>query len=376
MVMEHAETNIWHEVYIQGKQNYMHVENTSWAFEFNTESPRIEVWVKVPDGLDMYEVRLYHMGNPELEIGDQLEGVPLAWEPGLYGVVGPLGFGGYNLESKGFAGVASASCEFYGQDMLINYSSPFDGDNLYHLVFIGEEGNEVVNFLVKTEFGLASIEPLSIPERGYPGNDTMLAFVSLLTDLENATLVYSVNGWQDIEALSMQIVDNRTAIVLIPGQSAGLTVEYEVHASDILANILTWNGSYPVKHISQLNISIASESITLGENLTVTGQINPAFSSLAVEITYTSANGTFQQVVMTLSNGTFVASFQPDILGGWRVQAVFYGDDQIYETSSTTIHFSVAHPSFLQQYSMYIFLAGAGIGVAGVVLLYLRKRRE
>ncbi len=48
--------------------------------------------------------------------------------------------GGYNLESKEYRGVAYASCEFYGQDMFLNFTSPFPGKNLYHLVFIGEVG--------------------------------------------------------------------------------------------------------------------------------------------------------------------------------------------------------------------------------------------
>ncbi|MCK4933163.1 hypothetical protein KAS06_00695 [Candidatus Bathyarchaeota archaeon] len=376
MVVENVECNLWHEVHIQGKQNYMHVENTSWAFEFATNSSRFEVRVRVPEGLDMYEVRLYLMASPELGVGDQLKGVPLAWEPGLFGGVDQQGFGGYNLESKGFSGVASVSCEFYGQDMLINYSSPFEGNNLYHLVFLGEEGNEVIRFLVKTEFGKAFIEPLSTPLRVYPDNEASLTFISPLTDLEYSTLIYSINNWQDTVTLAMQIVDNRTAIAVVPGQQAGATVEYEVQANDILENTLMYNGSYVVKFESQINITLGTNTIASEENLTLTGIITPAVQNLTITLVYISPNGTFQQLVTTSTNGTFTGSFKVEALGTWSVQAVFSGNDLIYENSSSHVQFVVGPPSFLKLYSMYIYIAGAGIGIVGVLVFFIKKRRE
>jgi len=80
MIIENRECNVWNEVFIQGKENDKHVENTSWAFEFVTLNSLVEVWVKVPDTLDMYEVRLYLMANPEAGIGEMVNNVPLAWE--------------------------------------------------------------------------------------------------------------------------------------------------------------------------------------------------------------------------------------------------------------------------------------------------------
>jgi hypothetical protein len=72
MTIENVETNKWHEVFIKGKENNMFVLNTGWSFEFSTESQRIEVWVKVPETLDMYEARLYLMANPEAGMGAML----------------------------------------------------------------------------------------------------------------------------------------------------------------------------------------------------------------------------------------------------------------------------------------------------------------
>ncbi|MCW3976577.1 MAG: hypothetical protein NWE77_01445, partial [Candidatus Bathyarchaeota archaeon] len=83
MNIEDVKCNEWHEVVIEGKENDTPLFKTSWAFEFVTESPHVEVWVKVPETLDMYEARLFLMSNPEGGTGEILNGVPLAWEQGL-----------------------------------------------------------------------------------------------------------------------------------------------------------------------------------------------------------------------------------------------------------------------------------------------------
>ena len=53
----------------------------------------------------------------------------------------------------------------------------------------------------------------------------------------------------------MKILQNITCTGVIPGQPAGTVVEYRVNADDILENVLTANGSYPVKYASTLNLT-------------------------------------------------------------------------------------------------------------------------
>ncbi len=99
MIIENIQTNTWHQQYIEGKDNNnLSRFYTSWAYDFVTESQRVEVQVKVPDTLDMYEARLYLMADPTVANETILNGVPLAWEPGLYGNRTGI-LGGYNLDS-------------------------------------------------------------------------------------------------------------------------------------------------------------------------------------------------------------------------------------------------------------------------------------
>ncbi len=376
MIIENIQTNRWQEAYIKGKENDLPVFNTSWAFEFVAESQRIEVHVAVPDTLDMYEARLYLMANPQAGKGEMLNEVPLAWEPGLYGETQNI-YGGYNLESKEYRGVAYASCENYGQDMLINYTSPAKGKSLYHLALIGEKGEGKIDFLVKTEFGQAGLSLINPPLRIYPENETTLTFLSKTTDLISAALNYSVDRWQSSTSSELQLIDNRTCTATLPGQPAGTTVSYEARAQDVLENTLVYGGNYSVKYASQLNHTLESSEIVIGENVTVTGKITPSQEDLAITLEFTSANGTFKQTVYTTSEGTFASSFKPATEGNWLVQAVFSGNGAVYPCSSESLDFKVGPPSLLTQYATYIYVGiGAGAGTVITAVVYIRKRRE
>ncbi len=376
MMIENLDCNEWHEIFIEGKENDLPIFDTSWAFEFATESEHIEVLMKVPETLDMYEARLYLMANSKDGFGETLNGIPLAWEPGLYGEI-DKNYGGYNLESREFRGIAYASSEFYGQDMLINYTSPAKDKSLYHLVFIGEKGAGTVDFLIKTEFGKAHLSPIEAPLRVYPNNETTLTFASNATDLTDAVLNYSTNNWLNTTVLNMQLIDNRTCTTTVPGQPAGATLKYEVKAADVFENILIYRGNYSIKYPSQLNITLKSPAISIGENITLEGFMTPQAENGNITLVFTSANGTFQQTIYPSGNETFAATFKPSTQGTWMVQATFKGNKMIYESSSQTLEFKVNPPSFLSQYSMYI-LAGAGAGAGALIAatVYIKKRRE
>ncbi len=125
----------------------------AWAYEFATNKSKVEVFLKVPNTLDMYEARLYLMNDQKSLL---VNSYPLPWEGGLYGNLSGV-VGGYNFEAEGYRGVSYASCEFNGQDMFLNYTKSADGMNLYQLVVIGEEGAGNLEFMMKTNFDVATL---------------------------------------------------------------------------------------------------------------------------------------------------------------------------------------------------------------------------
>jgi hypothetical protein len=373
MIIENVECNVWYEDYVEGKDEYdQPVFNTSWAFEFTTESQYVEVWVRVPETLDMYEARLYLMTDPTVENKTVLNGVPLAWEPGLYGVRNGT-VGGYNLESKEYRGVAYSSCEFYGQDMFLNFTLPYSGKNLYHLVFIGEAGAGVIEFLVKTGFGNVCLEPVVVPVRVYPDSDVVVAYSSNSTYLESAVLNYTVDGWGNMTVVVMEIVDNRTCRAVVPRQGAGTVVDYRVEAVDVLLNVLVVNGSYSVKTFSSLNVSLAAERVSLGGNITVRGVLAPETGGMPVVVRFECGNVSRERVCYTLENGTFVVDFEPNATGVWGVRVRFDGDDYVYDCASAELSVEVEEVSLVVKYGPYI--GGLGLIVAVGLVVYLRRSK-
>jgi len=218
MVIEHVDCNKWYQRYLQGKVSNMPVEDTGWAYEFCTNSNHIEILIDVPDSLDMYEGRLYLMANPSRDVGATLNGVPLAWEPGLYGSLKSFKnpkatFGGFNLDDRGYKNPeAMASCEYLGQDMLIDYTSPYKSEFiLYHLVLLAEIGEGNIKFMVKTDFDAPQLSLVDPVERAYPDDGTMVvANVSDETELERVWLAYTGDNWLTSSLVDMVEGQNGT----------------------------------------------------------------------------------------------------------------------------------------------------------------------
>ena len=64
MIIENLNCNSWYTQHIDGKgADNLPNSHTSWAYEFLTNESKVELYVKVPETLDMYEARLYLMNN-------------------------------------------------------------------------------------------------------------------------------------------------------------------------------------------------------------------------------------------------------------------------------------------------------------------------
>ena len=142
-----------------------------------------------------------------------------------------------------------------------------------------------------------------------------------------------------------------------------------------MKNELVASGNYTVKQQSVLNITAERERIMLGENITINGLITPQNESLLVRVQFFSANTTEQVDCETFGNGTFTASFQPDALGLWSVQATSAETETVYECEAMELLVLVEEPPFYVTYSLYL-IGGIIGGIAVGVVVYLRKFRN
>jgi hypothetical protein len=372
MVIENLATDIWHTVQIEGKSSSGSPSyHTSWAYELMSNASYVELYVKVPNTLDMYEARLYLMNDVK---SSSINSYPLPWEPGLYANITNK-IGGYNFESEGSRGVAYASCECPGQGMFLNYSSTNKFTNLYHLVLIGEEGYGEIQLMLKTNFGNESILPLVAPKTVFAGNATEITYSSISNPLESANCFYTVDNWTTQSSISMSTFNN-TCSAIIPGQKAGSIVQYKIEAMDYLRNVLETSGNYTAKMASTLDFSLISEKIPLGQNITVNGVLSPITntSKVRLQIFGVNYNKTLNCVIMP--DGSFETSFQPPNSGNYSIAATSLETQVSFRADSVELFFSVAEPPLYIKYAIPIIGVLVALSVCGGLLYFFKFRRH
>jgi hypothetical protein len=385
MIIEHLECNQWYDVHMQGKVKvngkYQAVLDTCWAYEFTTTSGRVEIPVIVPDPptayLDMYEVQLYLMANPSEGIGTTLNGAPLPWELGLYGDAtgsGAATYGGYRLTAEGFSHAnASASCEYYGKDMFIDYSSGLS-DNpsrllLYHVALIAEEGEGNVRFMFRTDFNPPILNMANPIARANSDEDVDITAYAVdgESGIKSVTLNYTVNNWINWTDVDMVPSVNNTFLATIPKQLGGKTVKYKVTAMDMAENTMTEESSYTVKNPSYLYITLSKTSLQGGDSTQIVGWLSRGLADVTLDFVWQGSHTL--KTVQAAMNGSFMYEFTPDKAGNWMVSASWLGDQEWWGASSESCSFSVQKLSTtitcsIGHTALYL---GEGLDVTGYV---------
>ena len=114
-----------------------------------------------------------------------------------------------------------------------------------------------------------------------------------------------------------------------------------------------------------------SQSVTIGDNITVTGTVDPIVENISVTVVFMSANETITETALTTENGTYTVEWQPTTMEMWQVYANIIGNASISPAYSNTTTFRV-NDTFLNQYLIYIIGGAGGVGA----VIFIRKRRE
>lgn len=341
MVIEHLDANRRYKdkLYMVGKDPATEQPRyyTTWVYEFNSSSRRTEISVDVPETLDMYEVRLYLMANPASKLGEYLLGMPIAWEQGLYNKT-TQSVGGYNTNFTAYRGNIFDSCEYRGEDMFINYTSPSTGNLLYHLVLIAEWAYGNISFVIKTDFTKPYLN-VSKPDRAYAEKATTITAIANDTGsgIDFVNMSYSINNGASWNSTLMTQSQHQTYTGSIPGQPLGTTVLYRVEAQDYAENEVTDEGSYKCVGNSTISLTLNASQITGGASMRVEGSVLPARANANVSIQYVSPTGsTINQTTKTDAHGNFSDTYTPQASGSWTVKASWEGDQDYLGSSNTT----------------------------------------
>jgi hypothetical protein len=247
--------------------------------------------------------------------------------------------------------------------------------NLYQLVLIGEEGSGEVQFMAKTSFSNVTLSPAAPLGKVYPNNATALSFSTDGANFLQANLFYSTDNWASTNMIPMEI-SNKTCNATIPGQPAGITVQYQVNASDILENQFSTTGSYTVKTQPVLNMAIAKDTIVLGQNVTITGTLTPSDESSTISVQYFSSDTTDTLTFPVAADGTFTGTYQPATTGTWAILANSPETQNLWGTDGPQLVITVKEPPIYIKYGLYILIGLVVMCAVGGVVYFLKFRNR
>ena len=356
MLIEHIELNADYSRYLEGReydhatQRYEEIEFTSWAYEFNTPAPRIRIFVDVPDmvnepergDLDMYEVRLYVMANPNEEVGYLIDGIGVP-SGGLFNNFRGE-YGGFDTSCYGDRNIeAFASCEYPGADMEFTYETPNvdsnSSDIFYYLVLIAEHGMGTVEFYVQTDFAppeIALVEPI---EGGYAGEQTEIkVHIDDDSEIGRVWVEYTdhdgdVTGEYDLSSKDSIWTGD------FPPFSGGDNVTYTVYAEDRFGNTGSVESWFLVKEETTIRCSAADLILSGDEKAEISGTTSLTSAPLTLLFTNGATNHDYE--VTTDEEGGFDFVFTPDKIGEWVFQAFFDGTDIEYPAASNAVAFTM-----------------------------------
>jgi len=134
-----------------------------------------------------------------------------------------------------------------------------------------------------------------------------------------------------------------------------------------------------------ITISLSTKSITLGNNLTVSGSVAPSVSGFVpvsgttVTLTYTKPDGsTTSTVVISGADGSFSYTYTPNVAGSWSVTANWSGDTTYLGATSSTEQFVVTDSSLggVSLTYLYIIIAIIAIMIAAIAVYQYKRKNQ
>jgi hypothetical protein len=252
--------------------------------------------------------------------------------------------GGY--EVKNWANVTlemPSPVVYYGENITVTGSTP------------ASEANVTLTYAMLENSTLGSAVPDSAAV-----NDAILNYTSTNTTVSRVASTDSSGNFRDACSL------NQTGTWIVWASWNG-SETYFAASSGYLKFALK-------KTIMSVTCNITSRSVTIGENITVTGEVYPIVENLTVTVTFIASNSTITQTAVTDSNGTYLVSWKPDSMELWQVHAHIAEDEYRNAAYSNSTAFKVTD-TWLNQYMLYIVGGVGGVAGVSVVVFIIRRRR-
>ena len=156
-------------------------------------------------------------------------------------------------------------------------------------------------------------------------------------------------GWNVTEAFNKVQFPQEISFTLISEDKHGFLEDVWFHSKDSESS---WQEGYGPKLaiywslLTSISCNVYPESISFGEEVTITGQISPPVGGADVKIIITAPDASKRTVMgKTDSEGTFKITFTPDDVGIWEVSASWEGNAEYEGAVSPEISFTVVKAS-------------------------------
>ena len=119
-----------------------------------------------------------------------------------------------------------------------------------------------------------------------------------------------------------------------------------------------------------ISASASVESIEYGESITISGHLSPVGEGNKVVLRYTRPDSTTStRTVTTAYDGSYSDSFDPDIVGTWKVEASWDGNEDFEGSTSQNAEFDVqkASTSLTIQASASSITEGEALMISGSI---------
>ncbi|UCH37674.1 MAG: hypothetical protein JSV76_00370 [Candidatus Bathyarchaeota archaeon] len=208
--------------------------------------------------------------------------------------------------------------------------------------------------------------PLTIEVLNYSPNETIKGVIATLL-LDN-TPITNIDGLHNDTTLGEPVINDvleptdiiypRSAFALtfnldidplaIPGRySCNMSVGYSVNRTGqyISGEPQTLTVTVFISIVSStLSCSVSPSQIEKGETIDVEGLLDPEINNATVNLIYTRPDAsTVTRTVQTKADGSYADSYQPDVEGGWTVNASWAGDEQ-HQSDWTLSSFEILFP--------------------------------
>lgn len=159
----------------------------------------------------------------------------------------------------------------------------------------------------------------------------------------NVTLTYTKPDLSILNRTILSLINGSFSDVYVPSVLGSWNVNASWFGNSTHSGAISSSKSFTVSKLpSAISCSIPSFIYAIGDSMTVSGSLSPAFSDVTITLSYTFPNSSIiERTTSTNSSGGYSDTYSPSEIGSWSVAANWIGDETYEGASSLSTSFDI-----------------------------------